>query len=308
MEFLLPFRHPWVLFLLVLPAALAIAVWRRRDRAVTLPFDHAAPRSGWLVRGVIDLFETVPALLLAVAIVLLAGPQKWDEPRTKRAVTNIEFCVDVSGSMTAKFGDGSRYDASMAAINEFLDYRQGDAFGLTFFGNEVLHWVPLTSDVSAFRCAPPFMKPGRLPHWFGGTEIGKALLACRKTLVDRTEGDRMIILVSDGVSADLYGDRDKEIAKRLRDDGIVVYAVHIADFEPPDEIVNITALTGGEVFNPGDRAALARVFKRIDEMQQAKIEKVRTESVDDYGRWCGIGLALLLAWMFAMFGLRYTPW
>ena len=69
----------------------------------------------------------------------------------------------------------------MAAINDFLDYREGDAFGLTFFGNSVLHWVPLTSDVSAFRCAPPFMRPDQIPSWFGGTEIGKALLACRKT-------------------------------------------------------------------------------------------------------------------------------
>ena len=120
-----------------------------------------------------------------MVVLILAGPQKWDEPRSKRVLTNIEFCVDVSGSMTASFGEGTRYDASMRAINDFLDYRTGDAFGLTFFGNSVLHWVPLTTDVSAFRCAPPFMKPGRLPSWFGGTEIGKALLACRRILIER---------------------------------------------------------------------------------------------------------------------------
>ena len=66
----------------------------------------------------------------------------------------------------------------MDAINEFLDYREGDAFGLTFFGNNVLHWVPLTTDASAVSCAPPFMRPEVAPPWFGGTEIGKALLAC----------------------------------------------------------------------------------------------------------------------------------
>ena len=103
--------------------------------------------------------ESLPALILLVAILILAGPQKTGEPRTKRVMSNIEFCVDVSGSMTAQFGEGTRYDASMAAINGFLDYRKGDAFGLTFFGVEVLHWVPLTTDVSAFRCAPPFMNP-----------------------------------------------------------------------------------------------------------------------------------------------------
>ena len=51
--------------------------------------------------------------------------------------------------MTTPLGDGTRYDASMKAIDEFLKIRQGDAFGLTFFGNNVLHWVPLTSDPSA---------------------------------------------------------------------------------------------------------------------------------------------------------------
>lgn len=308
MDLLLPFRHPWVLAFLVIPAGVLIYTWRRRGRSVVLPFDHGMARSGWILRSFLDAFASIPALLLAVAILLLAGPQRWDDPRTQRAMTNIEFCVDVSGSMTSKFEDGTRYDASMSAINDFLDFRKGDAFGLTFFGNAVLHWVPLTSDVSAFRCAPPFMTPGQLPRWFGGTEIGKGLLQCRKVLNERTHGDRMIILVSDGQSADLEGDRDKEIAQRLADDGIVVYAVHIAESEPPAQIVNITSITSGEVFNPGDRAALARVFSHIDQMQQAKIEKVRTQAVDDFAPWCKLGLILLSVTVLAGFGLRYSPW
>ena len=40
-----------------------------------------------------------------------------------------------------------------------LDGRVGDSFGLTFFGNAPLHWVPLTTDTSAFRCAATFMRP-----------------------------------------------------------------------------------------------------------------------------------------------------
>jgi Ca-activated chloride channel family protein len=96
-------------------------------------------------------------------------------PKERRALTNIEFCVDVSGSMTAPFGEGSRYDGSLKALEQFLDARKGDAYGLTFFGNSVLHWVPLTSDGSAIRCSPPFMRPERQPYCFGATEIGKAL-------------------------------------------------------------------------------------------------------------------------------------
>ena len=308
MESLEVFRHRPVLYLLVLPAAILFWTWARRGRAVALPFDHGGTRSARVWSTVLKLCASLPAGLLAIAIVLLAGPQSWSAPRSKRVLTNIQFCVDVSGSMSAQFGDGDRYDASMAAINSFLDFREGDAFGLTFFGNNVLHWVPLTTDVSAFRCAPPFMRPGQLPPWFGGTEIGKALLACRKVLMEREEGDRMIILVSDGYSADLGGGREDEVIRLLRGEGIAVYSVHIAEGEIPPGIVRIAAETGGEAFKPEDAAGLERIFARIDQMQLTRMEKTRAEASDHYVPWCLAGLVLLALTLLAGFGLRYTPW
>jgi Ca-activated chloride channel family protein len=302
------FRHESVLALLVLPAALLLWIWRRRGRALVLPFDESGAAPGSWTRFFLQAAESLPALLLALVIVLIAGPQSWGAPRDKRVMTNIQFCVDVSGSMSAQFGDGDRYDASMRALNGFLDYRDGDAFGLTFFGNSVLHWVPLTSDVSAFRCAPPFMKPDLLPPWFGGTEIGKALLACRRVLVEREEEDRMIILISDGNSFDLYGGNDAEIIRELRRDGVVVYAVHIDDSSIPDTIVRITAETGGEAFKPEDVGGLERIFENIDRMQRARIEKSQAEAADHFGPWSRAGLGLLGALILVLFGLRYTPW
>lgn len=310
METIELFRHKAVLMALVVPAALLLWTWNRTGRGVVVPFDHSGVRSGAWTRFFLRCFESIPAIVLAVVVLILAGPQRWDEPRSKRVLTNIQFCVDVSGSMTAKFGDGDRYDASMKAINEFLDFREGDAFGLTFFGNATLHWVPLTSDVSAFRCAPPFMSPreGNLPDWFGGTSIGNALLACRKVLVDREEGDRMIILVTDGYSADLGGGRDEDIARTLKEDGIVVYTVHIAEGAIPDQVVRIAAITGGEAFKPEDTDGLKRVFASIDDMQKARLEKSQAEAVDDCAPWCFAALGMLGLGIVGLFGLRYTPW
>ena len=302
------FRHPAVLALLVVPGALVLWTWRKSGRAVVLPFDHGRVERARWTRFFLNLAESLPALLLAIALVLLAGPQSWGAPRDKRVMSNIQFCVDVSGSMTARFGQGDRYEAAMEAINAFLDYRTGDAFGLTFFGNSVLHWVPLTTDVSAFRCAPPFMRPGQIPPWFGGTEIGRALLACRKILVEREVGDRMIVLVSDGHSSDLSGGRDEEIARTLRADGIVVYAVHIAEGAIPDQVVRIAAETGGTAFKPEDPDGLRGVFESIDRMQLASLEKTRAEAIDDFAPWCTAGLALLAASLLALLGLRTTPW
>ncbi len=314
----LSFGHPWVLAFLAIPLLLLGLVWSGRGFGsggrLALPFDGTGGpdrRSrGVGLSVLLRAAESVAPALLAVAVILLAGPQKIGAPSTKRRLTNIQFCVDVSGSMTAQFGEGTRYDAAMEAINGFLDFRDGDAFGLTFFGNNVLHWCPLTNDTSAFRCAPPFMDPkrGALPPWFGGTSIGKALNACRDVLASREEGDRMIILISDGYSSDLSGGQDEVIADRLKKSGVTVYGVHVADGNVPGEVLNIASLTGGEMFAAGDPVALETVFKRIDQMQVAELEKVAGEQLDDFGLWCWIGLIALAVHALLQLFLRATPW
>lgn len=302
------FQYPYVLLLLVLPAALLFWVWRRPGRRLVLPLDHGRPGSGWGWRGLLSTLECIPALLLALAICLAAGPQRLGEPRDKRSLTNIELCLDVSGSMTAQFGDGDRYDAAMKCIDDFLGFRKGDAFGLTFFGNNTLHWCPLTHDVSAIKCSPPFMKPELAPPWMGGTEIGKALRSCAKVLTERQEGDRMIVLISDGDSSDLSNGAEQEIVKELRAANITVFAVIIGVNELQDEIVTITHHTGGEAFIAGDPDAMQSIFRRIDQMKQTKIEKTIGETLDDYFAWCVGGLTLCGVAVAALFGLRYTPW
>lgn len=305
---ILPFSHPAVLALLPLPAWLALRVWRRQQSRLTLPFDHGGARRGRLWSVLINAAESLPALLLAVVLLILAGPQQQGAPRTRRVMTNIEFCVDISGSMTAPFGDGTRYDGSMAAMAKFLEYREGDAFGLTFFGNNVLHWVPLTTDVSALKCALPFMRPERVPYWFGGTEIGKALLACSRVLSAREEGDRAIVLVSDGYSFDLGGDRAAEIAQHLKERNIVVYAIHVADTTVPEPIVNLTGWTGGAVFGAGDPRTLEAVFARIDKLQKTRLVQRAPETLDHFFPYCAAGLSLVGLIAASLFGMRYTPW
>jgi Ca-activated chloride channel family protein len=304
----LSFAHPLVLVFLAVPLLLLGWVWNRAGGRIALPFDHGQQQSGWLWAVILRMAESLPALILAVVIVILAGPQQLSAPRSRRVLTNIEFCVDVSYSMTAPLGEGTRYDASMKAIDEFLKIRKGDAFGLTFFGNNVLHWVPLTGDPSAIRCAPPFMKPENVPNWMGGTMIGKALLACKEILTSREEGDRMIILVSDGDSADLSNGNDESVAQTLKRSNITVFSIHISSSDPPPEIVTITGMTGGEVFPVDEPQALQAVFRRIDEMQTTKLEKTAPELLDHFAPFCIAGLSILGATGLTLFGLRYTPW
>lgn len=303
------FAYPWVLLFLVLPGLACLWVWKRSGQRVVLPVDGSAAGNGRGWRVLLNFFATMPALVLAAVVVILAGPQQISEPKTKKVLTNIQFCLDVSGSMTASYGDGDRYDAAMEAINEFINYREGDAFGLTIFGGHFLHWIRLTSDPSAFKYAPPFLSPRSLPRWFsGGTRIGMGLDECLKLLVEREEGDRMIILVSDGFSADLSGGNDEEIGRKLAANNVVVYGIHVAPGEAPAEVGTIAALTGGEVFSAGDPAGLRAVFQRIDEMQETKLEKVSAEAMDHFVPVSIAGLSVLGLYAVSLFGIRYTPW
>ena len=75
------FAYPAVLGLLIVPFWLLAWIWRRASRRVALPFDHSRQSSGRGWAFAIQVAESLPALILATVIVLLAGPQRLSAPR-----------------------------------------------------------------------------------------------------------------------------------------------------------------------------------------------------------------------------------
>ena len=301
------FAYPAVLTLLALPVLLLVWEWRRRGTVVALPFDHANARRGRWLEDTVKTANLLAPLLLAVAIILLAGPQRPLSQGTQRVLTNIELVLDVSGSMTAQYGDGRRADKAVEALQEFVSHRKGDAFGVTLFGTEVLHWVPLTKDLDALKHSAPFMKPEAMPPYMGGTRIGLALRSVHKILADRPKGDKMIVLISDGSSGDLRGQGDK-ISSDLNGDDIVLYYIHVANGQPQQEVYDIANRTGGEAFVAGDPAALQTVFEKIDAMQPAKFKPETPIPADNFRPFALAGLSMLALQLLTLFGIRFTPW
>jgi Ca-activated chloride channel homolog len=303
-------ERPWVFALMAVPVLLLVWVWANRwflpARRVVLPFDRARARGGWVAWTFIALADCLPPLVLACVVCILAGPQRNGPPQDKRSLTNIQFAVDVSGSMQSAFGDGTRYDASMKAIDAFVDYRQGDAFGLTFFGDAYVQWVPLTSDPSAIKCATPFMKPDVVPPAFWGTAIAKALVGCKQALTGQEDGDRMVIVISDGQSYDLI-ESVEDLTRTFKSERIAVFAI-IVGADPQEEIVNITRNTGGEAFRVDDPDALPSIFKKIDAMKPATVKPTIVDTVDYFEPFAWLGATLTAVWLLTLFGLRYTPW
>ncbi len=303
------FHYPAFLWLLALPVVWGYWQWTRRGHPIVLPFDHGRQREGRSLRFVVNLAETLPALLLAVGVLVLAGPRRPSPPENERILNNILICLDVSGSMTVPFGGKTRFDAAMEAARQFCEYRKGDAFGLTVFGSDYLHWFPPTKELSAIRNALPFVRPANLPPWFGGTLIGHALGGCKQRLARAKEGDRAIILITDGGSADFGGGRDRQIAEELAQLKIRVYTVLIGDdLFMTDGVYTIAALTAGKVFRAGDAGTLETVFREIDGMQKAKFRQTTSDWVDFYRPLSYAGLALGGLWALSLLGLRFTPW
>lgn len=307
------FARPGLLFVLLVPALLAVWEIGRQGVRIPIPFDFQPSRATrpWrrrLLGGLVVMANLLPAIVAGAAIIALAGPRISVQGERQKQLTNIQICLDISGSMGVTYGDATRYDAAMEAVANFTDAREGDAFGLTVFGNDVLHWVPLTTDTDALRRATPFVRPGLMPAQFGGTSIALGLRECLGLLARRAEGERMIILISDGQSADIQGNLAAEVGQELREGGVVVYPIHIADSAVPEPLYTIAGITGGETFSAGDPAALAAVFARIDAMQPVELTPPG-RAFEERLKWPAT-VAFIAAGLhgLSLLGLRFTPW
>jgi len=297
------FTHPWVLLLLAVPVLLAWTIIARRP-GVTMPFDLREHRRSRLLAILLAASEAIPLLLLAASLLILAGPQMLKASRRERELTNIQICMDVSGSMS-----GDRYHRAADAIRDFTKAREGDAFGLMIFGSAQMRWIPLTRDLQAIRDAMPFANPENQPSHMGGTLIGAALRYA-KTLfeADAAPGDRMIILVSDGDSSDLGSGQEDEIGDELKAAGITLYHIHVAEDEVPQPVVDLARITGGQAMAASDAATLKQVFAHIDRMKPAKFKPVGTAPLDHFAPFAVAALVLSCLHALTLLGARYTPW
>jgi Ca-activated chloride channel family protein len=302
------FHHPTLLWLLALPVMWAFWQWVQRGHRVVVPFDHGRQREGRLLRYWVNLAQCLPALLLTIAILVLAGPRRPAPPENERILNNIIICLDMSGSMSAPFGSSTRFEAAMSSARDFCEYREGDAFGLTVFGSEYLHWLPPTKELSAIQNAMSFVEPARRLPWFGGTMIGRALRGCKERLARTQEGDRAIILITDGGSADFQNGGDRQIAEELAKENIRVFTIMIGGGFGTEGVYTIAAYTSGKVFEADDPTALTSVFREIDRMQKAKFKQVTSDWVDYYRPLSYAGLIGAGLFGLSLLGLRYTPW
>lgn len=323
----LSFETPWMILLLCLPLMMGFWKWFRRGHPIVMPFDHGTQATGRGYARFVNLCALLTPLLLAVGILVAAGPRRKGTPQNQRSMTNIQFCLDTSASMV--LGDGAsyggmgitRYEAAMQAIRNFMEFRKGkgDSFGLTVFATECMHWVPLTKNTSVISNADTFIQPLYLDASKRGTNAGKALLACidefesrdemlEDNEIESTAPGRMIILVTDGQPMDLRNGAEEPVARQLRNAGIEVFVISLCEAGVNPTVEYIARETGGAVLPAFNEDELDEVFQRIDAMQEVHMISTVPASIDNYRPFARIGLSLLSLFILTLFGIRYTPW
>ncbi len=309
------FAWPWMLA--ALPVPVLMHWWPQRNAsAAALRVPYAAAQLQALGSAVGGRALGVGRLLLWLAWVCLcvaaARPQQLGEAVTPpQQGRQMMLAVDVSGSMQETdmmLGQQvvERLTAAKAVLADFLDRRVGDRVGLLIFGERAYTLTPLTSDLASVR-----QQLGDSVVGLAGREtaIGDAIALAVKRLREQPQGQRVLILLTDGVSnaGVLEPLRAAELAKT---EGVRVYTVAFggdgsyrlfgmqvaAGDDPVDEatLQKIATLTGGRAFRARNTDELAGIYAELQRLEPvASAGPAVRPRIERYA-W-PLALALLLA-------------
>ncbi|MDX1756644.1 MAG: VWA domain-containing protein [Marinobacter sp.] len=289
---MLTLAYPWLLILLALP--LLARLRKARQRPVQAP---VLPVEPWLrdLPGVSrqgDSLSPWHRWLLLIAwgllVVALARPQQVGEqvqmPITGR---DLLLAVDISPSMDERdmVVQGrtiNRLQAVKRVLREFIVKRQGDRLGLLLFGSQPYIQAPLSFDHETINTLLDEAGIGMAGR---ATAIGDAIGLAIKRLRDRPEGQRVVILLTDGANTagEVAPDTATDIA---RDAGVRIYTVGIGAesliqrgrrINPSrdlDEALlkRIAEQTGGRYFRARSLPELELIYESINQLEPIELD------------------------------------
>ena len=226
---------------------------------------------------------------------------------------DIVMAVDLSGSMgredfLANGRPATRLDVVKAAAEDFISRRAGDRVGLVLFSDRAYVQAPLTFDRATVE-----QLLGDAEVGLTGTEtaIGDAIGVSLKRLKDRPEGDRVLVLLTDGASNAGVTEplRAAELAREM---GVRIYTIGVgatqmvantafgrqvvnpsADLDE-ETLTKIAEMTGGRFFRATDAEGLAQVYREIDRIEPVSGDPQLLRPEVAMFHW-PLGLALILA-------------
>lgn len=316
------FGWPWLLLALPLPwlARWLLPAARTTSAALKVPYGErldAIPTPS--TRGGRAAMAWIAYAAWCALCIAAARPQAWSEiVQPPQAGRDLMLAVDLSGSMgeeDMQLGDAlvDRLTAAKAVITDFLERRVGDRVGLLVFGQKAYALTPLTRDLESVR----EQLTGSVVGLAGReTAIGDAIGLAVKRLRAQDSGQRVLVLLTDGVNTAGLLDPLKA-AELARDDDVRIHTIAfggegelaVFGFRLPgageaeiDEATlrRIATMTGGRSFRARDTSALAGIYAEIDRLEPVRRPGERVRPRDERYAWpLGVALAcaaLALAW------------
>jgi Ca-activated chloride channel family protein len=274
---MIEFGWPWIFYLLPLPFLLRLLLPRARDAndaALRVPYlqDFALSarshkRSGRRVLPLLLFFLAWTSLLLAAA-----RPQ-WTGDAINLPVSgrDLMLAIDLSESMQQDFTRGfnsiTKLHATKAVAGEFIDQRVGDRIGLILFGEQAYVQAPLTFDRATVKTLLYEAVTGLAGQ---ATAIGDAIGLAVKRLEVTGNDDRVLILLTDGVSnaGEIGPERAAQLAARKH---LKIHTIGIGPRGSRDlnetTLQKVAEITGGHYFRAHDVEELQSIYKTIDKLE-----------------------------------------
>lgn len=303
---------PWVLALCLLPLVCLLLPPRRGASMVALrvPWALPAPAPGWL-QGGLGWHRVLLWLGWTLVCVALARPQQLGPPQVPQVqARQMMLAVDLSGSMSeADMQLGGRpverIVVARAVIDDFLSRRAGDRIGVVVFGQQAHVMTPITADLASVRAQLADAVVGLAGQ---ETALGDAIALAVKRLRQQDSGERVLILLTDGV-ATAGAVEPLKAAELAAADGVRVHTIAFggqgrslfgmqlsggATAMDEDSLRQIAERTGGAFFRARDSRELAGIYARIDQLEPVAVAALPLRpTVERYAPWLATGLLVL---------------
>lgn len=280
------FAWPWAWLALPLPWLMRLWPLRaERTPALRVPYELSRFQAAMAARRLPALGPLLLWLGWLCLCAAAARPQQLGEPiEPPRQARQMMLAVDLSGSMSEpdmQLGGRvvERLTAAKAVLADFLDRREGDRIGLLVFGQRAYALTPLTSDRASVR---EQLRDSVVGLAGRETALGDAIALSVKRLREQPEGQRVLILLTDGVNTAgvLEPLKAAELAKaegvRVHtiafggSGGISMFGMTLPTGEDPiDEqtLATIAEQTGGRFFRARDTGELAGIYAELDRLE-----------------------------------------
>ncbi|GAB6195570.1 vWA domain-containing protein [Lysobacter xanthus] len=310
---LLAIPLPWLLLALVRPVPTEGAALRLPIASSIAELTAATPR---MRKPKVGLLAGLAWILLCIAA---ARPQQLGPPVQPPAQgRDLMLALDLSGSMNEpdmEIGGNvvDRLTAAKAVLSDFVDRRAGDRLSLLVFGRQAHVLTPFTPDRESVRDQLADSVVGLAGQ---ETAIGDAIGLAVRRLRGQPEGERVLVLLTDGVNT--AGVLDPLKAARIAagagvrihtvafggEGGLSLFGFRLPAPGGGDEIDEsalraIASTTGGRFFRARDAAELAGIYAEIDRLEPiARPGRAVRPRIERYAWPLGAALllALLAAW------------